>query len=341
MPARHGVFRRAWPIALLVVSAALSPHSLHAKDSDAPVYDINADPATQIAAYVDVTGHKRAADIKRIAIVSFTVEFIDSRATIATPAQKHDDKRADRKAPSAIASIMITPDLAQLRPIADTLYDLATEDLRGTGAEVLTPDELIALPGYAALKATLAATPYRLEGNDEQGHRTSAVVSAHGLPAYHTAGPAPPVTSETEFAKRGHVALLGAHLVVDFLTLHDTGGRLFHSKLVPQYVETVRVTETCYRLVASDGSVASAQLKMAVRAPESPVGPSPPGGSVDEDDSDGAQADTHIERLAINPAVYYDQALRYLGAAQDMLLGALVPQLSTWDSSRQAPSKGK
>jgi hypothetical protein len=311
---------------LLVVSTALTPHSLHAKDSDAPVYDINADPATQIAAYVDVTGHKRAADIKRIAIISFTVEFIDSRATIATP---------------AIASIMITPDLAQLRPIADTLYDLATEDLRGTGAEVLTPDELIALPGYAALKATLAATPYRLEGNDEQGHRTSAVVSAHGLPAYHTAGPAPPVTSKTKFAKRGHVALLGAHLVVDFLRLHDTGGRLFHSKLVPKYVETVRVTETCYRLVAPDGSVASTQLKMAVRAPESPVGPSPPGGSVDEDDSDGAQADTRIERLAINPAVYYEQALRYLGAAQDMLLGALVPQLSTWDSSRQAPSKGK
>lgn len=326
MPARHGVFARAWPVGLLVMSAALAPHSLRAKDSDVPVYDITADPATQIAMYVDVTGHKRATDIKRIAIISFTVEFIDSRATIATP---------------AIAGITITPDPAQLRPIADALYDLAAEDLRGAGAEVLTPDEVIALPGYAALKAALAATTDRLEGKDEQGHRTSAVISAHGLPAYPTDGRAPPVTSETEIAKRGPVALLRAHLVVDFLTLHDTRGRLFHSKLIPKYVETVRVAETCYRLVAPDGSVARAQLKMAVRAPESPVAPSPPGGSVDEDDGDSAQADTHIERLAINPAVYYDQALRYLGAAQDMLLGALVPQLSTWDSSRQAPSKGK
>ncbi len=326
MPARHGVFARAWPGGLLVMSAALAPHSLHAKDSDVPVYDINADPATQIAAYVDVTGHKRATDIKRIAIISFTVEFIDSRATIATP---------------GIASITITPDLAQLRPIADALYDLATEDLRGAGAEVLTPDELAALPGYTAFKATLAATTDRLEGNDELGHRTSAVVSAHGLPAYPTAGRTPPVTSETEFAQRGRVALLRAHLVVDFLTLHDTGGRLFHSKRVPKYVETVRAAETFCRLVAPDGSAARAQLKMAVRAPESPVVPSEPGGSVDEDDSDSAQADTNVERLAINPAVYYDQALRYLGAAQDMLLGALVPELSTWDNSRQAPSKGK
>jgi hypothetical protein len=311
---------------LLLGSVALTPHSLYAKDGDVPVYDINADPATQIAAYVNVTGHQRAADIKRIAIVSFTVEFIDARATIATP---------------AVASITITPDLAQLRPLADALYDLATEDLRGAGAEVLTRDELIALPGYAPLKATLAATPYRLERNDEQGHRTSAVVSAHGLPAYPAAGPAPPATSETEFARRGRVALLRAHLVVDFRTLRDTGERLFHNKRVPKYVETVRVAESCYRLVAPDGSVATARLKMAVRAPESPVGPSQPGGAMDEDDSEGAQTDAHIERLAINPAVYYDQALRYGGAAQDMLLGALVLQLSSRDSSRQAPSKGK
>ncbi len=320
MPGPHRIFALAF-----LMNAALSSPTLNAKNGDTTVYDINADPARQIAAFVDVAGRKHTAGIKRLAIISFTVEFIDSRATSVASAREDHNKRDDKKPTPVDVSVAIIPDVAQLGPVADTLYDLAVENLRGGGAEVLTPDAITALPAYAAFKTALAATPYRLEGSDDQGHRTSSVVSAHGLPAYTAGGRAAPSAMEIEFARRGNVTLLSAHLVVDFLTLHDADARLFRSKLVPKYVESVRAGETSFRLLVPDGSVATAKLKKSVRAPQSPVNPSRPGGPAGEDDSYSDSTDTNIERLAIDPAVYYDQALRYLGAAQDMLLGALVP----------------
>lgn len=329
MAACHRVFAFA-----CLVSAALLPPGSYARERDLSVYDISTDATAQLPAYVDVARRRHATAIKRIAIVSFTVEFIDSRAPGAASPPKGDEQKAQ----PVIAGIAITLDLAQLRPIADTLYDLAAEDLRGAGVEVLTADEVSALPGYATLKAALIATPYRLDGSDEQGRRTSVVVSAHGLPAYRATGRSPSAASETEIAKRGNVAVLHAHLVVDFLTLRDSDGRLFRSKLVPRYVEMVRAVETRYRIVASDASITTAELRKAVRAPESPVALSRLGDPTTEDHSDEADEDASsdskdspgesaravIERITINPAVYYDQALRYLGAAQDMLLGALA-----------------
>jgi hypothetical protein len=320
--------RRLASAATAYALAALCASPAHATDSESPVFELSGDSAKLAASFVAVDGHRHLNGVKRLAIVSFTVEFIDSRET-----RKGPPARGSANTQAVTADIAISPDPAQLKPVADTLYDLAVENWRAAGIDVLTPQALSALPGYADLASVLVTTPYRRKSTDEHGQRTAVVVAAHGLPAYGAAGRTPPQSSEVALAKHGEVALLSAHLVVDFLTLRNTDTRMFRKKPAVNYVEMIRPTETSYRLILPDGGVLKATLKEPVRAPESPVMLGVSADLPDEDSDDGSdessQADKDsnknkptVERVAINASVYYDQALRYLSATQEMLLAS-------------------
>jgi hypothetical protein len=294
-----------------------------------PVFDLAPDPATQAATYVEVDGRKRQWKAERLAIVSFTVEFVDSHAATPHALRKKSAKKretdGEKDNQSVAADVVIAPDTAQLQPIVDTLYDLSVEDWRSAGVEVLTPDALSALAGYADLAPALVGTPYRYNTTDENGARAANVVSAHALPAYAGAGRTPPLSAELALAKSADLILVAAHFVVDFVVVRDTDDRMFRTKLEPMYAETVRAAESGYRLIGPDGSVVRATLRSPVRAPESPITLGM-GASYADDEDDVDPNKPPVQRLAINAAVYYDQSLRYLGAVQDMILAALAPR---------------
>ncbi len=287
------------------------------------VFDLSAASEAQAARYIEVKGRKGAVGPARIAIVNFTVEFVDSRQAAPTrPTRPKKKLQADDEPePQVAASVAIALDPAQLQPLVDTLYDSLAEDLRNFGAEVLAAADFDALAARAALAPALANAPDRREATDESGKRTSMLFSAHARPALADWNAEATQAAERAAAKGDGLTLLDAHFVVDFLTLRDTDERMFHRKLTPSYVQTIRAGESRLRLVRPDGSVLTATLKSPVQAAESPVARGRAGGyavDVDADEDSGSD----VERLMVNAAVYYDQSLRYLGATEDMMLAA-------------------
>jgi hypothetical protein len=322
--------RRPILIAAMTCAIALCFDGARARDELPPVFDAQASAAAQAARYVDVKGHQLVAGAKRVAIVSFTVEFFDSLEASPEPSpssakgkkDKKDEEDIDQPATGVAASVAISLDPAQLQAIVDALYDAAVENWRAAGVEVLAPDAMAQIPGLADVRSRLATSPYRGASTDSAGRRTSIIVSAHGRPAYADAAADSAVTGEIAASKRAGVLLVTAHSAVDFVALRDTDERLFRKKLAPAYVQVVRARETQYRVVSPDGGVSRAILRNPVRAPESPIIRGRLGGYDDAaqvEEQDGKQ----VERLAVNASVYYDQSLRYLSAAEDMLTAAL------------------
>jgi hypothetical protein len=315
--------------AMTVTVIALPFERALARSALPPVFNLQASPATQAASYIDLKGHAHAAAAKRVAIVSFTVEFVDSLEASGAPSgnsSKKNRKKSEEDSgppPAGVAaSVAISLDPAQLQAIVDALYDLTVEDWRAAGADVLAPDSMADLPGLADIRSRLVSTPYRRSNTDPSGKRTSLVVSAHAWPAYADAGADSSAGAELAASKRTDTVLVTAHFVVDFLLLRDTDDRLFRTKLTPAYVQTVRPVATQYRVVSPDGSIAKVILRNSVRAPESPVNRGRLGDYEDQEEPD-ADGGADVERLAVNAAVYYDQSLRYLSATQDMMAAAL------------------
>ncbi|MGH8314019.1 MAG: hypothetical protein ACRETU_02575 [Steroidobacterales bacterium] len=287
------------------------------------IFDLSLSSEAQALRYIEVNGHKSAAGPARIAIVNFTVEFVDSReaAPTRTDKPKKEAQAGDEPVPHVTASVAIALDRAQLQPLVDTLCDSLAENLRDSGTEVLAPADFDALASHAALASALASAATRRETTDASGKRTSMVLSAHERPALTDWNADATQAAERAAARSDGLTLLDAHFVVDFLTLRDTDERMFHRKMSPSYVQTIRAGESRLRLVRPDGSVLVATLKLPVQAPESPIGRSRTGGYAIDQDAD-EDSGNDIERLMVNPAVYYDQCLRYLGATEDMMLAA-------------------
>ncbi|MGH8264515.1 MAG: hypothetical protein ACRET4_13630, partial [Steroidobacteraceae bacterium] len=238
-----------------------------------------------------------------------------------TDKPKKEAQSRDEPVPHVTASVAIALDRAQLQPLVDTLCDSLAENLRDSGTEVLAPADFDALASHAALASALASAATRREATDASGKRTSMVLSAHERPALTDWNADATQAAERAAARSDGLTLLDAHFVVDFLTLRDTDERMFHRKMSPSYVQTIRAGESRLRLVRPDGSVLVATLKLPVQAPESPIGRSRTGGYAIDQDAD-EDSGNDIERLMVNPAVYYDQCLRYLGATEDMMLAA-------------------
>jgi hypothetical protein len=312
---------------LLATLGARAPIAIAAQGPPG-IFDLSATSEVQAPRYIEVKGHKGPAGPGRVAIVNFTVEFVDSRQAAPTrpvkptKKEKQQEKLDDEPVPHVAASVAIALDRAQLQPLVDTLYDSLVENLRTLGTEVLAPAEADALLAHEQLASTLASAPTRRETSDESGKRTSMFFSAHDRPALLEWDTDASETAERTAARRAGLALLDAHFVVDFLTLRDTDERMFRKKLSPTYLQTIRAGESRLRLVRPDGSVLSAILKIPVQAPESPIGHGRTGGyAMDAEDAD-EDSSSDVERLTVNAAVYYDQSLRYLGATEDLMLVA-------------------
>lgn len=316
--------RHAIGITAAALAIALTLRTAPAPGATVPIFDLATPLETQLANYIELEGRRRAAPEARVAIVNFTVEFLDSRSVMPIPPAKRSGKKTDDDEPQAriAANVAINLDRSQLQAITDTLYDSAVEDLRASGAEVLTPADAGAATADSALSPMLEAPEERREASDDSGKRTAVLISAHALPALHEPRSSATLSAEATFTRKRGAALLSAHFVVDFLVLRDSDDRMFHKRLMPAFEHNIRANESWYRIVRADGTTEAAILKAPVRAPQSPVARGHAGGyDLDDDVSETSGDDT--ERLSVNASVYYDQSLRYLGATQDLFIAAL------------------
>jgi hypothetical protein len=305
---------RAWTLATLLACALTgAAHAAASADASLPVFDLSASAEMQAPSHIETDGRKRLPAAGRIAIVSFVVEFVDTHAT----------------RPPAPAHVAITLDRDQLQPIVDTLYDSVVEDLTSQDRAVIPAAEADALPGHLKLVPVLVKPPASRESSDDSGKRTALFVSAYARPALIDDASPASLAAQATASKLDAVTLVSVRLVVDFL--------LPRKQESPAYAQTIRAGESHFRLTRPDGSAFAAVLKKSVRAPVSPIAPGKAGGY---DVGEAADVTSDVEQLAVDTAVYYDQALRYLDATQDMMIAAIGSQLPG-ASSRQAASSGK
>ncbi|HZF15207.1 MAG TPA: hypothetical protein VE046_04615 [Steroidobacteraceae bacterium] len=284
-----------------------------AADLTVPIFDLSAAPESQAASYVKTAGRMRSPATARVAVVSFVVEFVDSHATTSAKP----------------VHVAIELDRDQLQPIVDTLFDSVVENLRTMDTVIVGPADADMLAGHASLAPYFAGAPGNRESSDEIGKRTSLIISAHARPALLDDQAPATLAAQAAASRLDGVTLVSVHLVVDFL--------LPRRKQAPAYAQVIRAMESRCHLARPDGSAMTAVLRQSVRAPLDPIARGKAGGYDNDDDVDAA---SDIERLAVDAAVYYDQALRYLDATQDMMIAALGFQPAN-TSSRQAPSSGK
>lgn len=133
-----------------------------------------AEPAYTVeAAQVAADNPKMLAQVKRVAITQFVVQFLDRQSGMATSSGLRGG--ASAKAALTLAG----PGVTQYQRVADALYDDAVKAVQAAGIEVIPHEQLAAHPEYA--KLVDSGKPSPLEDEKFIGYG-GWNVSARGLP---------------------------------------------------------------------------------------------------------------------------------------------------------------
>ena len=145
----------------------------HAKDEPTPVVlDANFKATDQASKLMSVAESKALKGVKKVAVPLFSVEFVIADAQRA----ETSGFAAAGRASSTLAYTLKGVDEADFQAITSGLYERFVAELKATGAEVLTPEQLGASPAYKKLAASGAASPIV---------SSSAITAAPaGLPIY-------------------------------------------------------------------------------------------------------------------------------------------------------------
>ena len=145
----------------------------HAKDEPTPVVlDANFKATDQASKLMSVAESKALKGVKKVAVPLFSVEFVIADAQRA----ETSGFAAAGRASSTLAYTLKGVDEADFQAITATLYERFVADLKATGVEVLTPEQLGASPAYRKLAAGGVASPIV---------SSSAITAAPaGLPIY-------------------------------------------------------------------------------------------------------------------------------------------------------------
>ena len=158
---------------LAIPLCALLPLTAHAKDEPTPVVlDASFKAADQASKLMTVTESKALKGVKKVAVPLFSVEFVIADAQRA----ETSGFAAAGRASSTLAYTLKGMDPTDFQAITAGLYERFVADLKATGVEVLTPEQLGASPAYKKLAASGVASPIL---------SSSAITAAPaGLPIY-------------------------------------------------------------------------------------------------------------------------------------------------------------
>ncbi|MFM2121037.1 MAG: hypothetical protein RL722_2505 [Pseudomonadota bacterium] len=201
-----------------------------------PPYQFDQPAAGQVERHVELTRGSNFKDIRKIAIVNFSIEFALFKEVQARGGQTSLSSTAR----DAEKSMQIpAPDVARLQTLVDQLYARTVQDFTAMGIEVLPFDKLKATKNYAELAPAQHASPWATDTKDSQ----SVFVAPSGMPLYmdnperadFLKGLGMTFGTNTRlkevmltFELNREVHLLSVNMVVDFAAM-KTSGRSFIS----------------------------------------------------------------------------------------------------------------
>lgn len=142
-----------------------------------PPYQFDQPAAGQVERHVELVRGSNFKDVKKVAIVNFSVEFALFKEVKARGGQ-HGLATTARDAEKAMH--IPAPDVARLQTMVDDLYARTVQDFGTMGIEVLPFDALKATKNYAELAPAQHASPWATDTKDSQ----SVFVAPTGMPLY-------------------------------------------------------------------------------------------------------------------------------------------------------------
>lgn len=142
-----------------------------------PPYQFDQPAAGQVARHVELERGSNFKDIKKVAIVNFSIEFALFKEVQASGGQTSLNTTGRD---SAKSMQIPAPDVARLQAMVDQLYARTVQDFTAMGIEVLPFDKLKATKNFAELAPAQHASPWVTDTKDSQ----SVFVAPTGMPLY-------------------------------------------------------------------------------------------------------------------------------------------------------------
>lgn len=142
-----------------------------------PPYEFDKPAGTQVERHVELVRGGNFKDIRKVAIVNFSVEFALFKEVRASGGQTSLNSTGH----DAEKSMQIpAPDVARLQTAVDQLYARTVQDFAAMGIEVLPFEKLKTTRNYAELAPAQHASPWVTDTKDSQ----SVFVAPTGMPLY-------------------------------------------------------------------------------------------------------------------------------------------------------------
>jgi len=282
-------------------------------------FDLNVDAAMQSATYVATQAEGKLKGIKRIAITTVCVQFVNNKSAmgIAGGASRTYVRSASGGIPGGL-------DAQQMQAVADRFLDTLEADLTSAGYELVPYAELDANPMYQKLTAKYAQgiveeSRSLNSGKGGTADETFVTVSPRKRPFSRDCATISPAATSS-FVRMSYplnAELLTASVVVDMGQAKAGGGFLARSSADIAYAEFIRGGDSQYQFIGKTGPGARIWLKQSIVPQVNPFAL----GVTSQAAMTGSRNDLNGEvelKTGSTTQVAFDEALYYRNAEQHM-----------------------
>ncbi|MEY4748379.1 MAG: hypothetical protein RIQ60_593 [Pseudomonadota bacterium] len=303
-----------------------------------PAHAFGAPAAEQASRYFEIDRGSSAKELKKIAVLNFTVEFVRERESTALGGDRSNRVRL------AIPA----EDTARMQAIVDELYGKTLTDLQALGLEVMPPDQIQATKSYRevaeSLKLSLseAEVPGDVEGGSTANSSAKSIfVAPANVRIYpDNAKRPPPVASGgglfgTNFPMKTvtmlydlnrEVELLSVNLVVDFSAMRSSGRSLLNvAKVRAANLHHLQAGNSYFAFRSSRNLAPSFTFKQPLVSDKPILSPAKvrEGATEVKDKMTGTEVTVKFDGNEFDAETYYGRSAEMLEAARQMFIAEL------------------
>jgi hypothetical protein len=294
-------------------------------------FDLNVPPAAAAPTYVATQADGKLKGIKRIAISTVCVQFINAKSAVGQA--NAIDTSYVRSSEGGIPGGL---DPARMQALADAYLDILEADLKTAGYEVVPYEELAANAMFQKLSAkylrgiTMRTRDLSL-GKGTAGKENVVTVGPKGRPYAGDCASISP-SDTIGFVRLSYplnAELLTVAAVIDMGIPKASGGFLARASADVQYAQFVRAGDSQYQFIGKSGPGARIWLKQSIVPPQDPFTTGERVAGERKGDYNAASGTTTTEQgssttIGFNEALYFDNAAVYLAAMHRLFMTKLT-----------------
>ncbi len=294
-------------------------------------YDLSMAPEAAAATYVATQADGKLKGLKRIAISTVCVQFINAKSAVgqAGGISSTYTRSAEGGIPGGL-------DPVKMQAVADAYLERLEADLTAAGYEVVPYEELATNAMFQKLSAKylrgITMRTRKLDlGKGTAGQENVVTVSPKDRPyAADCASISPSDTgSFVRLAYPLNAEMLTVSAVIDMGVPKASGGFLGRAAADVDYAQFVRGGDSQYQFVGKTGPGARIWLKQSIVPQQNPFTRGATTQGERTGDYNAGSGTTRTEQgssvsISFNEALYYDNASQYIGAMHQLFMTKLA-----------------